>query len=253
MHYWFSLLLSAWCISSFANEPLIICTEDKAYPPFINEPLSSTNASPGYAIDIVFQAANRSSIEVTIIRRPWKRCKQMVKQERAQALMPMINTLSRQHDFHFPNREQQLLNVEYYVFFHPQHQQARLLSKLTHDSSDVPTLQQNLRLGVAAPFGYVTYTKLAEMKLLPNANYSLSEGVNLVSIKKLDAYVFSKQVMLHHFGPLFDEGRLTSGHQPFLIERLYIAFNKNFYRNNIQMVNYFSNQIQLARQRVLNY
>lgn len=253
LRYLFCFITTLLSISAFCTEQITVCAEDKAYPPFINYSEAKINANPGYTLDIISASAEQSGIKITFIRRPWKRCKQMVQQGRVQALMPMIKTFDREAQYQFPANELHLMEIHYYVFFHPLHSQAEQLAKLSSTNFPSISLKKSLNAGIAAPMGYVTHKWLAATKLLPKANYSLNQGIKLVSANKLDAYIFSKQVTLNQYQHLVDEGKLTYGHQAFMVEKLYIPVNKSFYRNNKALVRYFWRQIAENRKLILGY
>lgn len=171
----------------------------------------------------------------------------MVLQGQVQALMPMIKTPDRESLYQFPESDQHLLEIHYYLFFHPEHPQANQLSKLSISNLPSLKLKQSLTSGIAAPLGYVTYSWLKTTKLLPKATYSFEQGIKLVSASKLDGYIFSKEVTLHKFPSLVTGNNLTFGQQAFLVEKLYLPVNKNYYKKNKELMDYFWRRLELNR------
>jgi polar amino acid transport system substrate-binding protein len=247
LRYLCCVVFIIFTFKGFAQEQITVCAEDKAYPPFINYSHASIDVNPGFTIDTILSAAKESGIQVKFIRRPWKRCKQMVQQGQVQALMPMIKTPDRESLYQFPENAQHLLEIHYYVFFHPAHHLAEQLSQLSVNSVPGVKLKKQLTTGIAAPLGYVTYNWLKTTKLLPKATYSLEQGIKLVSTNKLDGYIFSKRVTLHKFANLIKDNSLTFGKQAFLVEKLYLPVNKHYYKKNKKLMDYFWRRLELNR------
>ena len=215
-----------------ALNSIIVCAEDKAYPPILNGKSFSPEQNPGLIVDVLLQAAHRLHLDIKLIRRPWERCKQMVKQGKSHALMPMIKTDSRAKEFSFPSNPLYLAQFDYYVYFNKLHKHKTLLSELNQRTQISQHERLKLELGVSAPRGYVSYKKLNNMNLLPKQTYSLEHAMQVLAINKLDGFVFEGNIANAKLKSLQLHETVIAGQQPFMSERLYLVFNKRFYQQH---------------------
>ncbi|NRD75606.1 transporter substrate-binding domain-containing protein [Shewanella sp. VB17] len=177
------------------NAPVMrICYEDRGYFPYATtEPItdSKTLNVHGVFVDLIIKTAARLNLSIQLVRLPWKRCIQHLSQGKTDAIFAAIWTPERESIGVFPTREGQidverrLWSGSYQVFTHKQ-------SSLKWNDGQF----SGLKLGVAAPLGYITYDKLAKLDALPLNNLTSKEGFTLLAKRKLDGYVVERYIGL---------------------------------------------------------
>lgn len=232
----------------------IICIENEAYPPLINGTNTIPADEPGYSIRIAQEAAQDAELSIEFIRRPWARCLQLVTSGKADGLLPSIKTDERKQLYRFPNDNKLFLtNADYHLFYSRKDKNADFYETLVNTKDKSTLSQAELKYGIAAPYGYIAHGMLKELKLLSSHDYALEKGLKMVASGKLDGYVVIKAIGEQK---VFDKGlneQLTTTQQPFLHERLYVAFNNSFYKNNQSKVDKFWQSLPNRRLEILGY
>lgn len=231
-----------------------ICLENAEFSPLINGQQAINKEQPGPLIELIQQTAVQADINIEFSRIPWGRCLSYVDKGKINALLPSAKTNVRATKYQFPsNKEQFLVLAPYHIFYNSSDLNRAFYEDLTttKDKSTLPV--PYLKYGLTASFGYVVNDLLADLNLLAIHNYEAKVGLKMVANKKLDGYVVMKKLGEHKLTSLGLVERVKVTREPLMEERLYIAFNKDFYKDNKALVDKFWRQLQLVRTEKLGY
>ncbi|GEM_PF-1602286 len=166
---------------------LRICLEVEDYPPYFFKPENEGRYTErtGILLELIDRCAEATGVEVEYLSKPWRRCLADAKDNRVDAIAPVIWSQARQEWGRFPvdedNRldpEAALLSVDYPVFTHRD-------SSLKWDGERFT----GIRYGVAAPLGHVAHRRLKHMGVLPASAFTVVDGLTMVSRGFLDGFV----------------------------------------------------------------
>ncbi len=241
---WLSLW-SLWIIPLLVNHALAdaepdvdrlrICLEVEDYPPYFFKPeFEAIDAGrTGILLDLIDKCAEAVGVEVEYVSKPWRRCLADVKDNRVDAIAPVIWSHARQALGHFPMDDSNqlaakaaLLSVEYAVFTHRD-------SPLIWDGERFT----GIRYGVAAPLGHLAHRRLKHMGVLPASAFTVADGLTMVSRGFLDGFVaesLSGRFIANKQG--FDS-LIVEADQPFLSTELYLVFSHGYAEAQPQLMN----------------
>lgn len=231
-----------------------VCIENQAYPPVINGTNTVPKDNPGDVVLVAQTAAKHLNIDLGFIRRPWARCLQMASQGKVDGILPSIKTTERSALYRFPDNDEHFLSkAGYPIFYRISDEKAEFYEALARAKNKSSVTHPELKYGIAAPFGYIAYDLLKELKLLSNHDYSVHKGLEMVANNKLDGYVVINSIGQNKAKELAIDERLTATQFPLLQENLYVVFNKAFYANNKEKIDAFWRQLAISRQTILGY
>lgn len=252
-HYFIYSLLT---VCAFANSAAMgqpstevsICLENQAFPPIIAGKERILDRDPGIAIELTQAAATAANIKVTFIRLPWARCLDMVKKGHYDALLPSIKTQDRALVYQYPTHGQAYFMQAPYHIFYPKHSPyGDYFEALSTVEDKASLIQPEMQYGISAPFQYVVNERLKRLGLLAKHIYEVDQGLKMVAINKLDGYVFLKQIGLHKLEQAGTESQVSVSQHPFMLEKLYIPFNKAFYQAHKSTIDGFWYALGQAR------
>ncbi len=155
------------------------CYEKKDFMPYISE----VNHD-GLLLDILKDTFKELPLSITFIRRPWKRCIELLKKNQIDAIFPALWTKKRENWASFPkNTQNYLWDSKYFVFTH-------INSKIKFENGKF----HNLKFGIDAPPGYVAYKKLKSLNVLTKFNNAPKKAFQLLLLKRIDGYVIEENI-----------------------------------------------------------
>lgn len=249
-----SLVFILTLLPSLANAADVkVCLENIAYPPLIHGTDEVPEITPGTALEIAQLAAKRSGINLHFIRRPWARCLKMVKEGQIEALLPSIKTSERSKAFQFPNsNEEYIVTAPYHIFYPAISSHYDYLETLAASNNKGTLSPVELKYGLSAQYGYVARAELAKLGLLAKQDYDLDLALNMIAKNKLDGFVVMKSVGMHKAELLNLKRHIAVTAEPFMKEKLFLVFNRQYYKNNSEQINQFWQNINIARNEILN-
>ncbi|EDQ00818.1 ABC-type amino acid transport/signal transduction system, periplasmic component/domain [Shewanella benthica KT99] len=227
--------------SSITQDPLMkseqaimrICYEDKNNFPFITKESisdSKTLGLHGTLTDLIIASAHTSNLSIQLVRLPWKRCIQHLAQGKIDAIFAAIWTQERETWGVFPklngsiNLDQRLWRARYRVFIHKH-------SNLKWSNGQF----SGLKLGVAAPLGYIAHDKLSKLGTLPANNLTPNEGFTLLVRGRLDGYVIEKYIGQNIINQLKLTDELTTLKEDFMHVNLYMPVSHQWYQQHSEL------------------
>ncbi|QDO82296.1 transporter substrate-binding domain-containing protein [Shewanella psychropiezotolerans] len=210
-----------------------ICYEDKTHFPFTTkESISDSNTLGlrGTLADLIMTSAHTSSLPIQLVRLPWKRCIQHLAQGKTDAIFAAIWTQERETWGVFPklngniNLDQRLWRGRYRVFTHKH-------SNLKWSNGQF----SGLKLGVAAPLGYIAHEKLSKLGTLPANNLTPSEGFILLAKGRLDGYVIETYIGKNMIKQLNLTDELTALKEDFMHVNWYMPVSHQWYRQHPEL------------------
>ncbi len=250
-------LLTFLLVVSFSinAKPWRLCHEDKEYPPYLTNSVQNTQPE-GLVIDVLSGAAKHANTPIAFVARPWKRCKQGVKNGTYDGLFVMLRTPKRTEQFAYPTNEQHYLNkVDYVILYKkgsPLHR-AESNGKLFNEQGqfNFNYYKRIQEFGLQAPTGYVLHQFLKQHNVAANDNYDLDLGINQVANGRLDGYVVEKRAGLKRVEALNKQGIVISSQGVLKHTYWYVPFNRDFYNKNKDDVARFWHHMQLSREQIL--
>lgn len=250
--YYFTIL-SSLSFPTLGKE-VNLCVENLAYPPMLNGSEQIISHSPGKFIEIVQQAEANVELKINFTRLPWARCLKLVATGKVDGLLPLVKTAERANIYQYPDNEAFYLGqTAYHIFYSSSSRHKDFYHQLAQakDKSKLPTPQ--LSYGLSAPFAYKVTTDLKHLGLLSNHYYKPDIGITMVANNKLDGYIMMKSIGERKIQKLALSKHLEISKAAFSKDKIYVAFNKDFYRKNNIVVDEFWRQLQLARTDKLGY
>jgi polar amino acid transport system substrate-binding protein len=218
------------------------CFEDQPYLPYLSDP-SVASDNKGLLVDLVEAAASMQGISISLERMPWKRCLRSLEQGTIDAAFAIIWTQERDQLFAYPmsnsgvpDSSMRIWRARYEVFAHED-------MPLQWDGSTF----SNVRYGLSAPKGYVAREKLESKGLLYENELNPDRGFKLVSLQRLDGYIVEKLIGLEALKRLNIDNVKIRFEQPYMQSDWFVAFSKQKYAQNKQLVETFWQQLRKAR------
>lgn len=212
------------------------------------------DSSPGKLIEVVKQAATNTGLKLNFIRVPWARCLNLVTKGKTDGLLPLVKTAERAKAYQYPTSEELYVGRTAYHVFYPvksQHKGFFEQLALAKDKSQLSVPELNYGLG--APFAYKITGDLSSLGLLSNHYYKPDTGLVMVANNKLDGYIMMKNIGEQKVQDLAIAKQIQVSHNAFAKEKIYVAFNKEFYQQNRQVIDVFWQALEPARKQILNY
>lgn len=229
-----------------ASEPVKICYEYNAQPPYTFGDHAIPEHNPGLLVDLIDSTFNALPYQVKFYRRSWKRCMEELKNGQADATFAMIWTEERALWAQFPARADGALDPDRYLW-------AGTYSFFVHPDSplswDGHRLSQ-IKLGVGAPLGYISYERLKALNALSQITVDQKAGLEMVANQRMDGYVIDQAIGLYQMKQLGLENSLMSLPVPFMSSSWYLPFSKKYYQRYPERVEQIWDT--LAQQRAKN-
>jgi len=218
------------------------CFEDQPYLPYLSDP-SLASDNKGLLVDLVEEAASLQGLSISLERMPWKRCLRSLEQGTVDAAFAIIWTQERDQLFAYPmskpgvpDSSMRLWRASYEVFAHED-------MSIHWDGSTFT----NVRYGLSAPKGYVAREKLESEGFLHDKELNPDSGFKLVSLQRLDGYIVEKLIGLEALKRLKIDNVKIRFEQPYMQSDWFVAFSKQKYAQNKQLVETFWQQLRKAR------
>ena len=239
---YYLLIACALFIPTVVAKPLMqLCLEAKDFSPYIlGQDLKKIPT--GIIIDNINAAAKHANVKVQYQRSSWLKCQQNVSQNKYQGLFAMARTDEREREYQFPPVAAYLAKANYPLIvkkggvFDRDHLVTPLVNK---QGLNELLYRSNMRFGLSAPFGYLSYGSLQQAGLLADSQLTLDRGLQLVAADKLDGYIFERYVAQHYIQKLDLTDQLTMTKHNMMEIKLYLPINKVFYQENTQQVELF--------------
>ena len=225
MRFYSCLLLITFTLSLEAKT-VRICYEQNEMLPYAHGEGQVVPADPGPLPALIKQASVGAKLDLTLYRRPWKRCILDLEQDQADGIFPLIWTAERQQWAEFPRLATGELDPERYLW------ESIYAIFVQHGA----TLQwdgerfSQLKSGVASPPGYVAQQKLNQLGIRGPQNIPVQKGLLLVALGRLDGYVIDRHIGDHLIHTSGLSNRLTTLPSPFMSSKWYLALSKRFVR-----------------------
>jgi len=212
-----------------AKKSVQLCFEDEDYSPYFtgdSQKVSTTN--PGILVELSKAAFETAGLSVEFIRRPWKRCMHMLKDNDVAGMFGVIYLPEREKIGRYPmqngeiDTSRRIVNADYSIFRH--------VSRSSFGWNGKTFKKRNLKLAV--PLGYAMVKSLEENhKVVPNTSFLPDVGLGLVAQEKLDGYIVEKRVGLHLLNKLNLGAQVEPHTPPFSRHPLYLFLSHGFYEN----------------------
>ncbi|QFU24557.1 transporter substrate-binding domain-containing protein [Shewanella eurypsychrophilus] len=224
-----------------------ICYEDKNNFPFVTkfDPLNHNPNSIGQLgtlADLIIIAAEKINLSVNMVRQPWKRCIQSLKQGQVDAIFAAIWTAERESWGVFPklngaiDSDQRLWRAKYPIFTQKD-------SNLTWSNGHF----SGLHLGVSAPLGYIAYDKLNKLGVLPSNNLSAEEGFTLLARGRIDGYVIEQYIGKNIIKKLRLSQQLSSLPEDFMQMDWFMPVSHQWYQQHPELTAKFWQEMSEVR------
>lgn len=230
------------CYSALGTD-LSFCYEFNDYYPFTNK--KNKINGPGIIIEIINEAAKKSGLNVVAYRSSWKRCKEDLRNGRADITAAMIWTKKRSEWAVFPMKNG-TVDTDKFLW------KARYM---IHTGSSSRVQWDGAKLGpsgvkISAPEGYVAYKLLDDIGVLPNEKFKAAQAMKLVSINRLDGFVIDELIGRNLLKNLGLEKSVTTLDKPFLETLWYAALSRKFKKQSPEKAISFHNQIEIVRKEM---
>ncbi|KPH63108.1 hypothetical protein AMS58_14925 [Pseudoalteromonas porphyrae] len=239
---YYLLVACALFIPAVAAKPLMqLCLEAKDFSPYVLGQ-NIEKRPTGSIIDNINAAAKHANLKVQYQRSSWLKCQQNVSQNKSQGLFSMARTDERAREYQFPPVAAYLAKASYPLIvkkggvFDRDHLVTPLVNK---QGLNELLYRANMRFGLSAPFGYLSYESFQQAGLLADSQLTLERGLQLVAVDKLDGYIFEREVAQHYIQKLNLTEQLTITKHNMMEIKLYLPINKVFYQENTQQVELF--------------
>jgi len=206
------------------SSPITVCYETADYSPYST---SKSEDGKGLIIDLVEISLSSLKLEFNMIRRPWKRCINLLKKNKIDAIFPALWTQEREQWASFPtinglpNKKLSIWSSYYSIFVHVD-------SKITYKNG----IFNNLELGLDAPAGYVVYNMLKDMKVLTKRNNKPDKAFDLIAHKRIDGYIIEEKIGKFLLRKTNNSKLIKTLEEKFLVGHWYIAFSRKFFIKN---------------------
>jgi len=233
-----------------ATKSVQLCFEDEDYSPyFTGDSQKVSPSSPGILVELSKAAFEKAGLQVEFIRRPWKRCMHMLKDNDVAGMFGVIHLPEREKIGRYPMRNgkidtsRRLVNADYSIFRH--------VSRPSFGWDGKNFKKNNLKLAV--PLGYAMAKSLEEKhKVVPNTSFLPDIGLQLVAQERLDGYIVEKRVGLHLLNKLNLSGQVEPHTPPFSRHPLYLFLSHDFYENNSKESEKVWSTLAVLRKTVLD-
>ncbi|WP_339723879.1 hypothetical protein [uncultured Paraglaciecola sp.] len=227
------ILLFSVSFSLQANNKIVLCIENQDETNLYESLLST-----------VLRSAQQVGLTVQLVRLPWLRCQLLVKSGELHGLLLMIKTPERQLEFAFPNESNFILQFEYPIIVKKNGvfdtESLKNQSMFHKDQSlNIEVYRAMKKVGLSAPFGYISYQFLEQQNLLSPFNTDLDTALKLIENERLDGFVIARDIAreLLQVGDNADKLRITSG--SIMKKSLYAPMNLDYYQQNEEQVSSF--------------
>jgi polar amino acid transport system substrate-binding protein len=244
----FCMALTIRTANAHEVDAFTLCYEDQHYPPYIfGDATSPQPDNPGIMLEIAFHALNKSTSNIKVIRRPFKRCMSEVRDNRADAMFAAfqperINIGAFPMKANQPNRDQRALTLDFSLFTRPE---KGFIWDGTH------FVQEDLKIGT--PLGYSTVKSLRNNHQLdPVTSFLPDTGLENVAQNKIDGYIVDRNVgkfiiLEKHLEE--DVHIHPVSYQKFDI---YLTFSHHFYENHSKIAENIWSELAIVRKNMLD-
>lgn len=225
---------------------MTLCVEDADYSPFIVP--SELPQDAGVLPELALYAAQQTQQTIDLIRRPWKRCIDMVQKGQADLILAAIWLPERDVWGHYPkhatdpsgppDRSKRLWTAEYPVFVANN-------SALSFDGTQFSATT----IGLAGPPGYVVTKRLEAMGLLYSQPLMPLTGLRLVALERLDGYIVERHIGTHQLYQQNLQKKVRTLDTVFQRDDWYVVFSHLFAKQNPDAVRDFYTALAQARER----
>lgn len=220
------------------------CHEDQEYSPFV---IASSNhqtalGQNGILPDLVIKTTQRLGIQTEFVHYPWKRCIALLKAGEVDGIFAAIWQKERDDWGVFPKSTHQadprysLQNVKYSIYTNPK-------SNLNWNGTQFT----NVRIGISAPLGYIAEQRLRKMGVLSRNSYTPQEGLRLVSLNRLDAFIVESNIGDHIVHQLGIEQNVKVLPIPFMTTDWYLPLSHQWVKTNPSLAKKFWETLATVR------
>ncbi|WP_020593894.1 hypothetical protein [Kiloniella laminariae] len=210
-----------------------VCYEDRSHPPFVlGGDDQVPEREPGIFPEMISASLAPLNVSTDFIRRPWKRCLALLKDNEVDAVFPAIYQKEREALGQYPldvakgegnpDIDRRLLRVSYMLF-------AREDTLLKWDGKAF----NNVGMSIGAPLGYVVVKRLREdFGLEANTVHSPEKGLSLVAEKHLSAYIIERNIGRKLLEKIGRNDELVELEPAFAEYDWYMMISHKFYSEN---------------------
>ncbi|MEH6401929.1 MAG: hypothetical protein V7750_01060 [Sneathiella sp.] len=226
----------------------VVCHERQPFPPYFTMTMNNAVEDVvGVLPDILTQALRAAGVTPKYVGFPWKRCLELLKQNKIDGTFPSIYLKKRDVLGRYPmdqgkeDRSRSLANVEYSVF----------------TARDNPVQWDGSFAGnkdpiIGAPLGYVVVQSLMKKhNIKANTQFLALRGLQLVALGRLNGYVVEKlggERLLRLEGV---EDKVVALQPPFEKHYWHLMISHKFYNDFPEQAEDIWDQVKL--QRIQNF
>lgn len=230
---------------SASKDGFTLCTETAEMPPYqFGSGGEVRAANPGILIELTRAAGLASGLEVAYLRRPWKRCLALLKQNKVDGLFASIYLPEREELGRYPMRQGKLDNQRrlwrslYPLFTHAE-------SGIEWDGQTFGAIPQ----AIAAPLGYVVVKKLhEEFGVEAVTVHEPVDGLRLVGEGRLGAYIIDINIGKRISRKLGMADRIIPLDPPFAQYDWHVMISHGFYARHPDLAEAFWDNLAVVRE-----
>lgn len=186
------IIILILCVLPFVvqSAPLKLCQESASEDPGLPLHVIEGRSYSGHHAAIVAQALVQLKTEFTLERLPWKRCVSLVEKGVYDGAIGMGWSIDRSQKFAFPAGDNnsasapfRISNIRYSIY-------TNVHSQLTWDGVHF----EHVKIGIAAPKGYLVEEQLRVMKLLQETDVGGESWLTLLKRKRVDGIVLTESI-----------------------------------------------------------
>lgn len=231
-----------------ASKDFRICYETQPFPPyFMSQKNGSSIRVVGALPDVLKRAVLGVGMTPKFVGFPWKRCLELLEQNKVDGTFPSIYLKSRENIGRYPmtdggeDRSRSLAKVDYSIF--------------TAKENPVPwngVFSGKYTPAIGAPLGYVVVQTLKNKhKIKANTQFLALRGLQLVSLGRLDGYVVERigGERLLRLDKI--SHKVTALEPPFESHFWHLMISHSFYAENPEIAEAMWDQVGTIRQQHL--
>ncbi|WP_420546718.1 substrate-binding periplasmic protein [Curvivirga sp.] len=231
------------------NSPILVCYSTDHFPPFIIGQGEQIPENPGIQIELLQEVIEAEKTNITLIRRPWKRCLKMLEMGEVDMIPGASFLESRSKYAKYPrdktgalDNERKFIKSEYLIFYN-----IRNASDLKWDGETL----SGVKMHVGAELGFSVITHLIEDGFNTLEVENTAKGLKLLDMGRIDAFVSFPNLV----NPILEKRDHTIRHfsKPYLSKNYYLIISNNFYSTHPELSERIWNRIPAVKREMADY
>lgn len=221
-----------------------VCVDESDTPPLLTSefPSSKSKQAAGLLIDLMDLALRNLNLSLEVVRYPWQRCIAKFKSGDIDAIVGLVWQKEYEKWAVFPmmaghpDENYRLWQANYSIFVAPD-------SQVQWDGFNFAGLEK----GASTVQGAFIEKSLKQMQAFSNQSYSATDGLRLVSLNHLDAYVMESIKGRSLIKEYALEGKLTELALPFAHTNWFVPVSSKWAARNPELTQAFWQALKRAR------